>query len=167
MFLGAEPKLPLETCRSSTMKFSSAQANSNWFRVPGQEHTALCRLPAELPELPEPSQTAWPSNLIPVDPYLFDGPPLEGVVLADEAVGHADEVLAHLLEVPLALIGAQGVRGGVGGQRQKLHEGHHVRGLEPLLPDVPQGLSRDVQQGAGLGQTAETSQMSPQSRLRR
>lgn len=60
--------------------------------------------------------------------YLFDGLPLEGVVLTDDAVGHADEVLAELLEAAPAVVGGTGerVRGDVGCQRQQLDEGHHV-----------------------------------------
>ena len=89
--------------------------------------------------------------------YLFDGLPLEGVVFADDAVGHADEVLAQLLDAVMALVGDIGGRlcGDVSSQGQQLDEGHHVCWLQSLLLGVLQGLDRDVQQGRRLGQAAQ------------
>lgn len=78
--------------------------------------------------------------------YLFDGLPLEGVVLTDDAVSHTDEVLAELLDVVLAVVGdtSEWLCGDVSSQRQQLDEGHHVCWLQFPPLGVFQGLDRHV-----------------------
>ncbi|TNN26776.1 hypothetical protein EYF80_063085 [Liparis tanakae] len=94
--------------------------------------------------------------------YLFDGLPLEGAVLTDEAVRHTDEVLAQLpdrvpdrvLDRVLDRVPAV-VRLGVSSQRQQLEDGHHVGGLQSPPMGVLQGPGREVQQDGGLGPAAQ------------
>lgn len=85
--------------------------------------------------------------------YLFDVLPLQDIVFTDDAVGHADEVLAELLDIVLAVVGAVGERlfGDIRSQRQQLDEGYHVCWCQSLLLCVLQGLDRDIQQGRHLG----------------
>lgn len=97
--------------------------------------------------------------------YLFDGLPLGGAAGAEEAVGHADEVLAQLPQRLLAPVGAGRSGGRVGGHRQQPQERQHVGGRERLLPAALQGASGHVQQGGGLGQAAGAGHGLAQSRL--
>lgn len=89
--------------------------------------------------------------------HLFNGLPLEGVVLADYPVRHADEVLAELLNVGVAAV-APG-EGGVGRRRQQLDEGQHVGGLQVLPPGLLQRLPRHLQQSRRLARLQGTERL--------
>lgn len=98
--------------------------------------------------------------------YLLDGVPLEGVVLADDGVGHTDKALAELLDAVPAVVGGvrTGLCGDVGSQRQQLDERHHISWLQALLLSVLQGLDRHIQQGRRLSQAAQTRRLLPKHR---
>lgn len=100
--------------------------------------------------------------------YLSNGQPLGRAVFADDAVGHADKVLAELLDTLLAAVGGISwwLCGDISSQRQQLDEGHHVCWLQSLLLGVLQGLHGDVQQGRCLGEAGQGWRLLPQHGLR-